>query len=68
MTSSIILRLIRRWYTPDAAAERAARTAAAHDRAIAVRVESERVGRRVAATRMSYERASSRMNRKGGHA
>lgn len=67
MTSSIILRLVRRWYRPDEAVERSRRTDEAHQRAIAIRVKSESVERRVVATRRSYERASARMNRNGGH-
>lgn len=68
MTSHLVLRLIRRWYTPGEAQERAKRTEDARLRAIAIRVKSESVERRVVATRRSYERASARMNRNGGHA
>lgn len=67
MTSSIILRLVRRWYRPDEAVERSRRTDEAHQRAIAIRVRSEETSRRVMAARSSYERASARMNRNGGH-
>lgn len=67
MTSSIILRLVRRWYRPDEANERRRRTAIAHERAIAIRIHSEAVEQRVAATRQSYERAGARLSKKGGH-
>jgi hypothetical protein len=67
MTSPLLLRLIRRWYTPDEADERAARTERAHERAIRIRVKSEEVDRRVTATRESYRMANRRMNRNGGH-
>lgn len=67
MTSNLVLRLVRRWYHPDEAQERLRRTEEAHQRAIAIRVKSESVERRVVATRRSYERASARMNRNGGH-
>ena len=64
----LLLRMVRRWYDPDEASERARRTEEARQRAIAIRVQSETLERRAAATRRSYERASSRMNRNGGHA
>jgi hypothetical protein len=67
MTSPLLLRLIRRWYAPDEADARAARTERAHERAIRIRVKSEEVDRRVAATRKSYQQANHRMNRNGGH-
>ncbi len=65
----VLFRAIRRWYDPAAAAERERRTAEARTRAIAIRVRSEAVERRVAATRRSYEQSSARMKRSnGGHA
>lgn len=67
MTSRLILRLIRRWYAPGEAERRARRTELAHQRAIEIRVRSEAVERRVSDTRKSYESASRRMNRNGGH-
>lgn len=67
MTNSLILRLVHRWYTPNEAEARLLRTERARQRAIAIRVRSEEVAQRVDATRKSYERASSRMNRNGGH-
>ncbi len=67
MTSNLLLRLIRRWYTPDDAAARQRRTEDAHQRAIAIRVRSEWVERRSAAVRRSYEHASDRISRNGGN-
>ncbi len=66
MTARLILRAIRRWYDPEQARQREERTERARVRAIAIRVHSESVDRRVAATRRSYEMASRRLNHNGG--
>lgn len=68
MKMSAVLSRIVRWHSPDETRERIRRTEAQHARAIAIRVRSEEVDRRLRATRRSYERASERMHRNGGHA